>query len=222
MLFNSIKNCENNPSLTNNFNRVSKRVSESTESADEVGLDSYTPGKQTKQMMVFQRRESPTTKITKSWVAERVSWNGGKGSDASAEVVSGKNLNFNSDPEEQTDGEGADLGNKEELGCLVGMGNQEEEIPDSSGYLSQHNMEIITEELADQGMDLASPASKVFNLAWAVKGTAGLSSGGQEGNLKQVFGHIVADKYGGGISSPIGVEADGNRGMRDEDISYEA
>jgi hypothetical protein len=113
------------------------------------------------------------------------------------------------DPEEQTDCEGADPGDHEELGCLVGMGNQEEEIPDSSGSLYQ-------------GMDLASPASKVFNLAWAVKGTAGLSCGGQEGNLKQVFGHIVADKYGGGISSPIGAEADGNRGMRDQDISYEA
>jgi hypothetical protein len=106
-----------------------ERVSESSEFADEVGLDCYTPGKQTKQMKVLQRRESPTAKITKSWVAERVSWNGGKGSDASAEVVSGKNLNsclgknlnFSSDLEEQTDGEGADLGNKEELGCLVGI-----------------------------------------------------------------------------------------------------
>jgi hypothetical protein len=104
----------------------------------------------------------------------------------------------------------------------VGMGNQEEEIPDSLGSLSQHNMEIFTEEHADQGIDLVSPASKVLNLAWAVKGTTGLSCGGQEGNLKQVFGHIVADKYGGEISSPIGAEADGNRGMRDEDIPYEA
>jgi hypothetical protein len=102
------------------------------------------------------------------------------------------------------------------------MGNQEEEIPDSPGSLSQLNMETIPEEHADQGMDLASPASKVFKLAWAEKGTAGLSCGGKEGNLKQVFGHIVADKYGGGISSPIGAEADGNRGMRDEDISHEA
>jgi hypothetical protein len=32
----------------------------------------------------------------------------------------------------------------------------------------------------------------------------------------------VADKYGGGTSSPKGVEVDGNRGMREEDISYEA
>jgi hypothetical protein len=195
----------------------SKHMSVGSESADEVGSDNPMPEKQSKQLKVFQRRESPSAKVTKSWVAERVAWNSDH-----EEVVPGKNLNFSSDPEEQTDCEGADLGDHEELGCLVGTRNQEEEIPDSSGSLSQHNLEIITEEHADQGMDLASPASKVFNLAWAVKGTAGLSCGGQEGNLKQVFGHIVVDKYGGGISSPIGAEADGNRGMRDEVISYEA
>jgi hypothetical protein len=195
----------------------SNHMSVGSESADEVGSDNSMPEKQSKQLKVFQRRESPLAKVTKSWVAERVAWNSDH-----EEVVPGKYLNFSSDPEEQPDCEGADLGDHEELGCLVGMGNQEEEIPDSLGSLSQHNMEIFTEEHADQGIDLVSPASKVLNLAWAVKGTAGLSCGGQEGNLKQVFGHIVADKYGGEISSPIGAEADGNRGMRDEDIPYEA
>jgi hypothetical protein len=49
-----------------------------------------------------------------------------------------------------------------------------------------------------------------------------MSCGGQERKLIQVFGQIVADKYGGGTSYPIGVETDDNRGMWDEDISYEA
>jgi hypothetical protein len=44
----------------------------------------------------------------------------------------------------------------------------------------------------------------------------------QEGKLEQIFGQIVADKYGEGASSATGVAADGNMGRRDDDIIYEA
>jgi hypothetical protein len=66
-----------------------------------------------------------------------------------------------------------------------------------------------------------SPVSKVLNLVWKVKGTAGMSWDGKEGKLKQVFGQIVADKYGEGTSS-LGEEVDGIMGMRDIAIPYEA
>jgi hypothetical protein len=36
-------------------------------------------------MKVFQRRESPLSKPTKSWVAERISWNGGRDFDKAPE-----------------------------------------------------------------------------------------------------------------------------------------
>jgi hypothetical protein len=88
------------------------------------------------------------------------------------------------------------LGELEELGSVGGMGNQEE--------------------------DLVSPASKDLKLVWNVKGTVGISCDGQEGKLKEIFGQIVADKYGEGASSLTGVEADGNLGMRDVDSIYEA
>jgi hypothetical protein len=44
----------------------SKRLSDSSEHAGEVGFDGHLPVKQSKQMKVFQRRESPLSKITKS------------------------------------------------------------------------------------------------------------------------------------------------------------
>jgi hypothetical protein len=53
-------------------------------------------------MKVFQRRESPSSKTTKSWVAERVSWNGGRGCDVTTEVLSGMNHNTCLDSEELT------------------------------------------------------------------------------------------------------------------------
>jgi hypothetical protein len=195
----------------------SKRMSDCTELANEVEIDICMPEKQTKQLKVFQRRESPSAKITKSWVAERVAWNG-----EHEIAASGKNLNFCLDSEDQTVYVGIELGVQEELGCLGGMGNQEEENPDIEGSLPQVNTEGPSEVLVEQELDLGSPASKDLKWAWAVKGTAGMSCGGQERKLIQVFGQIVADKYGGGTSYPIGVETDDNRGMRDEDISYEA
>jgi hypothetical protein len=114
------------------------------------------------------------------------------------------------------------LGEHEELGLWGVMGNQENETPGVEGTISQHEVEISFEEQPVQGMVLASPASKVFKLAWEVKGTAGMSWDGQDGKLKQVFGQIVADKYGEGASFSTGVDADGIMGMRDEDITYEA
>jgi hypothetical protein len=54
----------------------SKCLSGSSEQAGDEDSDSFTPDKQPKQLLVFQRRESPGSKTTKSWVAERVSWNG--------------------------------------------------------------------------------------------------------------------------------------------------
>jgi hypothetical protein len=137
-------------------------------------------------------------------------------------VVSGKNHDTCLDSEVQTVYVDSELGEPEELGCVGGMGNQEEESQRVGGNVSQLEMEILPEELLDQGMDLESHASKDKKLAWVVKGTAGLSCDGQEGKLKQVFGQIVADKYGGGAAFPTGVNADDNMGMRDEDFSYEA
>jgi hypothetical protein len=87
-------------------------LSNGSESADEVGFDNSMPEKQSKQLQVFQRRESPSAKVTKSWVAERIAWN----SELEV-VVPGKNLNFSLDSEEQTDCVGVELGAHEELGC---------------------------------------------------------------------------------------------------------
>jgi hypothetical protein len=58
----------------------------SSEFAGEVGIHSPTSDKQPKLLKVFQRRESPSSKTTKSWVAERVSWNSGMGCDETTEV----------------------------------------------------------------------------------------------------------------------------------------
>jgi hypothetical protein len=41
--------------------------------AGDMGSDSFMPDKQPKQLKIFQRRESPSSKTTRSWVAERVS-----------------------------------------------------------------------------------------------------------------------------------------------------
>jgi hypothetical protein len=102
------------------------------------------------------------------------------------------------------------------------MRNQESETPGVEGTIFQHEVEIPTEEQSVQGMGTDSPISKDLNLVWKVKGTAGMSWDGQEGKLKQVFGQIVADKHGEGVSVSVGVKADGFMGMRDDDISYEA
>jgi hypothetical protein len=193
-----------------------KGMSDCIELADEGEINICMPEKQTKQMKVFQRRESPSAKVTKSWVAERVVWNGDH-----EIAATGKNLNVCLDSVGQTDCVDTDPG-VQELGCLGGMGIQEEENTIIEGSISQSNTEGFPEAFEEQELDLGSPASKDLKWAWAVKGTAGLSCGGQERKLFQVFGQIVADKYGGGTSYPTGMEADDNRGMGDEDIPYEA
>jgi hypothetical protein len=194
--------------------KSSKRLSNSSEYTGEEGFDSHMPGKQSKQLKVSQRRESPSSKTMKSWVAERVSWNGGRGCDATTEVGSGKNHNIWWDFEEQAVYVGSELGEHEELGCLGGMGNQEVELSGAKGNLSQLEVVVSPGKHLVQGIDV--------DLVWAVKGIAGMTWDGQEGKLKQVFRHIVADKYGEGASFSSGVNADGNMGMRDEHFSYEA
>jgi hypothetical protein len=193
-----------------------KCLPRSSEYAGDVGIDSLTPDKQSKQLKVFQRRESPSSKTTKSWVAERVSWNGGRGCDVTTVVLPGKNFNSCFDAEELPAIVSTLMGEPEESGLMGGMGNQVYETPGVEGSTSLLEVENFPEEHPVQGMGLTSPASKKLKLVWEVKGTAGMSWGGQDGKLKQVFGQIVADKH------TAGVKEDGFTGMRDEDIIYEA
>jgi hypothetical protein len=62
-----------------------KGLSDCIEPAEEGEINVCMPEKQSKQMKVFQRRESPLSRPTKSWVAERVSWNGGRDFDEAPE-----------------------------------------------------------------------------------------------------------------------------------------
>jgi hypothetical protein len=190
-----------------------------SEQAGDEDIESFTPEKQPKQMLVFQRRESPYSKTTKSWVAERVSWNGDRGCSMPTVV---KKLNSCLDSEEAPANVVSMLGENEELGLLGGLRSQEITSPGVEGSISQHDVEISSEEQPVQGLVLASPASKVYKLAWEVKGTTGMTWEEQEGKLEQIFEQIVADKYGEGASSATGVAADGNMGRRDDDIIYEA
>jgi hypothetical protein len=202
--------------------KSSKRLSDSSEYVGELGFDGHMSVKKSKQMKVFQRRESPLSKSMKSWVAERVSWNGGRGCDVTTKDLSGKNHTVCLDSEELIVNVFSVLGKHEELGFLGGMGNQEEENPGVEGTLPQFEAEIPLEEQLVQGIDLVSPISKDLKLVWDVKGTAGLSYDGQEGKFKELLGQIVTNKYGERVSSSSGVDTDDNMGMRDEDIVYEA
>jgi hypothetical protein len=171
--------------------KSSKSDSEHSDYAGDVGNDDYVQEKQAKQMKVFQRRESPLPKVSKSWVAERVSWNGG-GDMVVATEVSCNGL----DSEELAVNRFSLLDEDEDLGDLGGMGSQEEE--------------------------LGSLVSETLNLAWNVRGTAGISCIGQEGKLKEVFGQIVVDKFGEGTSGATGEAADDFLGMGDVNGIYEA
>jgi hypothetical protein len=201
--------------------KSSNRVMDHSENAGEVESHMLMPAKQSKQLKIFQRRESPS-KSTKSWVAERVSWNGSRGCDMTTIASSGKNHNSCLVSEEQSIKAFSVLGNHEEQGMLGGIGTQENETPGVEGINYQCVGKIVTEEQLDQGLGSDSPVSRDLNMVWKVKGTAGLSWGGQDGKLKQVFGQIVASKYEDGTSSALGEEADGFKGMRDDDIPYEA
>jgi hypothetical protein len=70
--------------------KSSKSASEHSDYAGDVGSDGTVQVKPTKQIKVFQRRESPLPKVSKSWVAERVSWNGGRDEVVATEDSSGK------------------------------------------------------------------------------------------------------------------------------------
>ena len=97
-------------------------------------------------MKVFQRRESPLSKSTKSWVAERVSWNGGGGRDVVPVDISSKNQIVCLDSKELTVNVISVLGEHEESGCLGGMVKQEEEKPGIEGFVTHFEAEILTEE----------------------------------------------------------------------------
>jgi hypothetical protein len=96
-----------------------KRLSDSIECAGELGLDDHMPVNLSNQLKVFQRRVSPLSKSTKSWVAERVSWNGGRGFDMAQEDFP-------------------------ELGDLGDIRNQEEENPVVEGSMPQ-SVEHLTQ-----------------------------------------------------------------------------
>jgi hypothetical protein len=154
---------------------------------------------------------SPSSKTTRSWVAERVSWNG---CDMTTEDLSGKKFNSRLDSEELTSNVYTMLGEQEEVGLS--------ETPGVEDSICQHEVEFHTEEQSVQGVGSVSPISKELNFVWKVKGTSGMSWDGQNGKLKQIFGQIVADKHGKGDSGSVGVKADGFMGLRDDDVSYEA
>jgi hypothetical protein len=96
----------------------SKRLSVPSEQARDEGIDSFTPDKQPKQMLVYQRRESPSSKTTKSWVAERVSWNGDRGCNVPTEVLLEKKHKSCLASEESPANVCSMLGEHEELGML--------------------------------------------------------------------------------------------------------
>jgi hypothetical protein len=96
-----------------------KRSSDVTEYAGELGLEDYMPANLSKQMKVFQRRESPLSKPTKSWVAERVSWDGGRDFDKAMEVF-------------QVLGDLGDIGSQEEENLVV-----EDSMPPSEEHQTQ-------------------------------------------------------------------------------------
>jgi hypothetical protein len=176
--------------------KSSKSVSEHSDDAGVVESDGTVQVELTKKIKVFQRRESPLPKVPKSWVAERISWNGGRDEVVATEDSSGKYDSDWLDSEELAVNRFSLLDEDEELGDLGGMGSQEEE--------------------------LGSPVSKTLNLVWKVRGTAGISCAGQEGKLKEVFGQIVVDKFGERTSVATGEAADDFLGMGDVNGIYEA
>jgi hypothetical protein len=217
--------------------RRSEQLSGSSESAGELGSvdltpvklpnserarvrgsDGPTPVKTPNKLQVFQRKEAPVSKNLKSWVAERVSWNDGRGGDVASDGLSGKHHSGCLDSEVLDFNGGPVLGEQEESGLVGGKEIQGDEV-DS---MIQFDAAVFSEELPDQGTEPDSPASKVLKLVWDVKGTAGISCDGQVGKLKEVFGQLVDIKYGKGASSSAGEDAVCNEQMRDDGSFYEA
>ena len=100
-----------------------KRLSDHPEYAGEEGIDGLLPVEQSKQLKVFHRRERPLSKVTKSWVAERVSWFGGRGCDEAT-----KEDTVWLESEELAENGVSMLGEFEEFGSMGGTGNQEEDL----------------------------------------------------------------------------------------------
>jgi hypothetical protein len=155
----------------------SECLSGSSEQAGDEDSDSFMPDKQPKQLLVFQRRESPCSKTTKSWVAERVSWNGDRG------LL--KKLNSCLVSEESQANVGDMLGENEEVGLLGDLGNQGIEFPGVEGSTSGSSMAGVDSVVAEK-----------LDRALVVGEVAGLTCEGQTGLLKEFMGQIVVENLG--------------------------
>ena len=168
-----------------------------------------------KQLRVFKRKEALSVKPTKSWVAERCVWNDEEGS-------LGKNLAVCLDSVEGTVRATSEMVEPEMKGVQGEMEVQTGEFPCVEGAGFQNEVVALAEnfERKEQGKESESPALEELEFVWGVKGIAGLSDGGQERKLKEVLGQIVTNKFGNGVSSSAGIDADDN--MREDDRFYEA
>jgi hypothetical protein len=175
-----------------------------------------------KQLRVFKRKEVPVSKPTKSWVAERVSWNDSMGGDVVPTCRLGKNLTDGSGSEELSVNEGSVREEHEESDLFGGLEDKGAENSVIEGSLLEVEAVVPSEEQSVQGTGSDSPAVIDLKFVWDVKGFAGLSDDGQEGKLKGVLGQIVDNNYGKGISLSDGVGDDGNMRLRDDDSFYEA
>jgi hypothetical protein len=162
----------------------SKCLSGSSEQTGDEDSDSFMPEKLPKQWLVFQRRESPCSKTTKSWVAERVSWNGDRGPNGTTEALM-KKLNSGLDSEESPAFVGDMLGENEEVGLLGDLGNQGIESPGVEGPISGPSMAGVDSVVAEK-RDRALTVGEV----------AGLTCEGQPGLLKEFMGQIVVENLG--------------------------
>jgi hypothetical protein len=175
-----------------------------------------------KQMRVLKRKEVPVSKPTKSWVAERVSWNDSRGGDVVPTCMLGKNHTVGSGSEEMSVNDSSVRGEHEESDLFGGLEDKGAENYDIEGSLLEVEAVIPSEEQSVQGTDSASPAVIDLKFVWDVKGFAGMTDDGQEGKLKGVLGQIVDNNYGKGTSLSDGVGDDGNMRLRDDDRFYEA
>jgi hypothetical protein len=162
----------------------SKCLSGSSEQTGDEDSDSFTPEKLAKQWLVFQRRESLCSKTTKSWVAERVSWNGDRGPNGTTEALM-KKLNSGLVSEESPAIVGDMLGENEEVGLLGDLGNQGIEFPGVEGPISGSSMAGVDSVVAEK-QDRALIVGEV----------AGLTCEGQPGLLKEFMGQIVVENLG--------------------------
>jgi hypothetical protein len=104
-----------------------------TESVGALGPNVSTPEYTPKQLQVFKRKEAPVPKSTKSWVAERVSWNDGRGGDVEPACLLGKNHTACLGSEEMSVNDSPVMGEHEESDLLGGLENKGVENSDVKG-----------------------------------------------------------------------------------------